>query len=210
MKTRMISLVITAAGLLFLAGCFGSTGPARFYALSPMEQAPTGQGVKTGTSDIAVGIGPIKIADYLDRSDIVTRDTGHTVKLAEFEQWAGSFEDNFTHALAENIGFLLGSEQIYAHPWPQAVPVKYQVALEVIRFDGQLGGEAWLVARWSVSSDEPKKLLAVKRSSIQEPTGGSAYEDLVAAESRALAKLSQEIAEVILTREKVPNGGVGK
>ena len=205
MKTRMISLVITAAGLLFLAGCFGSTGPARFYALSPMEQAPTGQGAKTGTSEIAVGIGPIKIADYLDRSDIVTRDTGHTVKLAEFEQWAGSFENNFTHALAENIGFLLKSDHIYVHPWPRPVPADYRIALEVIRFDGQLGGEACLVARWSVFGEESEKLIAVKRSSIQEPTGGSGYEALVAAESRALAKLSQEIAQVIIAKTNDPD-----
>jgi uncharacterized lipoprotein YmbA len=205
MKTRMISLVITAAGLLFLAGCFGSTGRARFYALSPMEQPPPGQGAKTGASDIAVGIGPIKLADYLNRADIVTRDTGNTVKFAEFEQWAGSFEDNFTHALAENIGFLLGSEQIHARPWPRPVPVDYQIALEVIRFDGKLGGEACLVARWSVSGEEPDKPLAVKRSSIQEPTGGSSYEDLVAAESRALAKLSREIAQVIIANANDPD-----
>jgi uncharacterized protein len=206
MRTRMISPVIAAAGLAVLAGCFGSTAPARFYALSSMEQAPAPQGAKTGASDIAVGIGPIKIADYLDRSDIVTRETGNTVKFAEFEQWAGSFEDNFTRALAENLGFLLRSDQIYVRPWPQEVPVKYQVTLEVIRLDGNLGGEAWLVARWSVSGDGPDKLLAVKRSSIQEPTGGSGYGDLVAAESRALTKLSREIAEVIITREREPNG----
>ncbi len=204
MKTRMISLVITAAGLLVLAGCFG-TQNARFYALSPMQQAQTGPGGETGTSDIAVAIGPIKIADYLDRYDIVTRDTGNTLKLAEFEQWAGSLEDNFTNALAENLGSLLKSERIYPYPWPEAVPVNYQVTLEVIRFDGKLGGEACLIARWSVLGDKFGKLLAVKRSSIQEPTGGSGYEDLVAAESRALAKLSQEIAEVIITQEKDPD-----
>ena len=106
---------------------------------------------------------------------------------------------------AENIGFLLGSEQIHARPWPQPVPVDYRIALEVIRFDGKLGGEACLVARWSVFGEESKKLLAVKRSSIQEPTGGSGYEDLVAAESRALARLSQEIAQVIITQEKDPD-----
>jgi uncharacterized lipoprotein YmbA len=201
MKIRMISLVITAAGLVVLLGCFG-TQNARFYALSPMQQALTGPGGQTGVSDIAVGIGPVKIADYLDRYDIVTRDTGNTLKLAEFEQWAGSFEDNFTCVLAENLSSLLKSEQIYPFPWPREVPVAYQVTLEVIRFDGTLGGEACLVARWSVFGEEPKKLLAVKRSSIQEPTGGSGYGDLVAAESRALAKLSQEIAEVIITQEK--------
>jgi uncharacterized lipoprotein YmbA len=101
------------------------------------------------------------------------------------------------------MGFLLGTEKIYAHPWHQAVPVSYQVTLEVIRFDGKLGEEVYLIARWSVFGDEPKKkLLAVKRSSIREPTSGTSYEDLVAAQSRALVKLSREIAEVIITKEK--------
>ena len=202
MKTRTISLLVAAAGLVVLAGCFGSTAPARFYALTSMEQSAAGPGPKSGLSGISVGIGPVKIADYLDRSDIVTRDTGNTVKFAEFHQWAGSLEDSFTSALAENLGFLLRSEQIYVRPWPQAVPVKYQLALELIRFDGKLGGEARLIARWSVSGEETGKPLAVKRSSIQEPTGGSGYEDLVAAESRAVAKLSREIAEIIITQEK--------
>ena len=167
-----------------------------------MEQNPAPQGAKTGASDIAVGIGPVKLADYLNRTDIVTRDTGNTVKFAEFEQWAGSFEDNFTRALAENLGFLLHSEQIYVRPWPQPVQVNYQITLEVIRCDGQLGGEAQLIARWSVSGEEPDKPLAVKRSSIQEPTGGNSYADLVAAQSRALARLSREIAEAVLTQQK--------
>jgi hypothetical protein len=204
MKERMISLLIAAGGLAVLAGCFGRTQPARFHTLNPMEQAPAASSVKVGLSDIAVGIGPVKIADYLNRTDIVTRETSSTLHFAEFEQWAGSFEDGLTRALAENLGFLLGSERIYVHPWPQAVPVKYRVALEVIQFDGKLAGEACLIARWSVLGGEPGKPLAVKRSSIQEPTGGSGYEDLVAAQSRALAKLSREIAEAIVTQERNP------
>jgi uncharacterized lipoprotein YmbA len=170
-----------------------------------MEQPPTGPGAKSGLSDIAVGVGPIKIADYLNRSDIVTRNTGNTVKFAEFEQWAGSFEDNFTRALAENLGLLLRSEQIYAYPSPQTVQVNYQIILELIRFDGNLGGEARLIARWSVSGEDSKKPIAVKRSSIQEPTGGNGYEALVAAESRALARLSQEIAQVIIAKANDPD-----
>jgi len=199
MKKCIVSLVFAAAGLVVLAGCFGKTAPARFYALSTMEQA---QGAETGVLDIAVSIGPIKLADHLNRADIVTRDTANTLKFSEFEQWGGSLEDSFTCALAENLGHLLNSEQVYVRPWPLPVTVDYQITLEVIRFDGQLGGEAWLIARWSVSGEEPDKPLAVKRSSIQEPTGGSSYEDLVAAQSRALAKLSREIAQVVIDLEK--------
>jgi len=202
MKKRVVSLVFTAAGLLVLAGCLGRTAPARFYALASMEQTSAAMGAKTGASGIAVGIGPIKLADYLNRADIVTRETGNTLRFAEFEQWAGSLEDNLTLALAENLGLLLHSEQVFVRPWPQPITVDYRITLEVIRFDGQLGGEANLIALWSISGEDPEEPLAVKRSSIQEPTGGNGYEDLGAAESRALARLSREIAQAIITKEK--------
>ena len=42
-----------------------------------------------------------------------------------------------------------------------------------------------------------KKLLKTHRSSIREPVSGADYAALVAAQSRAIAKLSQEIAEAI-------------
>ena len=87
MQTRLFSLLIVAASLMVLLGC-GSTQPARFYALSSMKEAKMAPGAKTGLSGVAVGIGPIRIADYLDRPDIVTRDTGNRLKLAEFELWA--------------------------------------------------------------------------------------------------------------------------
>jgi uncharacterized protein len=69
--------------------------------------------------------------------------------------------------------------------------------LDVVRFDGDLGKDAWLVARWSIVGDKDKELLAVSRSSIREPVTRSGYDALVAAQSRALAKLSHEIVEAI-------------
>ena len=42
-----------------------------------------------------------------------------------------------------------------------------------------------------------KKLLKAGRSSIMEPVTGPDYSDLVAAQSRAVAKFSQQVAAVI-------------
>jgi uncharacterized lipoprotein YmbA len=67
----------------------------------------------------------------------------------------------------------------------------------VIRCDGRLGEDARLVARWSIYGGPEKTPLAVNRSSIREPVSGSDYAALVAAQSRALAKLSQEITAAI-------------
>ena len=56
---------------------------------------------------------------------------------------------------------------------------------------------AWLEARWSIFGGPDKKLLKMNRSSIREPVSGADYAAVVVAQSRAVAKLSQEIAEAI-------------
>jgi hypothetical protein len=73
----------------------------------------------------------------------------------------------------------------------------YQVILDVVRFDGDLEKDAWLVARWNIVGGKDKELLEVGRSSIREPVTGSGYDALVTAQSRALAKLSHAIVEAI-------------
>jgi hypothetical protein len=147
--------------------------------------------------DAVIGIGPVKLADYLDQSQIVTRTSDNQVVKAEFDRWVGPFKDNFINVLADDIGFLLSTERIYLYPWRNSVPVDYQVTVEVVRCDGRLGDAAVLVTRWSIFKGPEKKLLKTMRSSISEPAMGADYGDLVAAQSRALAKLSQEIAATI-------------
>jgi uncharacterized lipoprotein YmbA len=69
--------------------------------------------------------------------------------------------------------------------------------VDVIRFDGPLGGDVSLIARWAILQGKDKKLVSVRKSTIIEPSGGKGYEAIVAADSLALEKLSREIAEAI-------------
>ena len=128
---------------------------------------------------------------------MVTRTSDNQAVKAEFDRWVGSFKDNFINVLADNIGFLLPTERIYLYPWRVSVPIDYQVVLDIVRCDGRLGDAVWLEVRWSILGGPEKKLLKTNRSSIREPVSGADYAALVAAQSRALAKLSQEIAEAI-------------
>jgi hypothetical protein len=59
-----------------------------------------------------------------------------------------------------------------------------------------------LETRWSIFKGPEKKLLKTMRFSISEPVTGADYSDLEAAQSRALAKFSQEIAAAIRGAEK--------
>jgi len=187
--------VTLAIAVIFLGGC-RSQSP-RFYTLSPIQEDQVAPKRQSPAQNAVIGIGPVKLADYLDQSMIVTRTSGNQAVKAEFHRWVGSFKDNFINVLADNIGVLLSTDQIYLYPWRVSVPIDYQVVVDIVRCDGQLGEAAWLEARWSILGGQGKNLLKTNRSSIVEPVSGADYAALVTAQSRALAKLSQEIAEAI-------------
>jgi len=204
-------LVILAIAAIFLGGCRSQT--PRFYALKPIQEDQVISKRKNPAQNAVIGIGPVKLADYLDQSMLVTRTSDNQVVKAEYNRWVGSFKDDFINVLADNIGFLLSTERIYLYPWRLSVPIDYQIVLDIVRCDGRLGDAAWLEVRWSIFEGPGKKLLKASRSSIREPMTGAEYGDLVAAQSRALAKLSQEIAAAIqqtrknLSETSVPQHG---
>ena len=187
--------VILAIAALLLGGC-RSQSP-RFYTLTPMQEDQVISKRKSPAQNAVIGIGPVKLADYLDQSMIVTRTGDNQAVKAEFDRWVGSLKDNFINVLSDNLGILLPTERIYLYPWRLSVPIDYQIVLDIVRCDGRLGDAAWLEVRWSIFEGPGKKLLKASRSSIREPMTGAEYGDLVAAQSRALAKLSQEIAAAI-------------
>ena len=203
--------VILAIAAIFLGG-YRSQSP-RFYALNPIQEDQVISKRKSPAQSAVIGIGPVKLADYLDQTVLITRTSDNQAVKAQFDRWVGSFKDNFTNVLADNIGFLLSTERIYLYPWRLSVPIDYQIVLDIVRCDGRLGDAAWLEVRWSIFEGPGKKLLKASRSSIREPMTGAEYGDLVAAQSRALAKLSQEIAAAIqqtrknLSETSVPQHG---
>jgi uncharacterized lipoprotein YmbA len=198
-KNRFLCLSAAIACIVFiaLAGCTGKSKPSRFYTLSSVSEGQSLQAGAEKANDVAVGLGPVKVADYLDQTRIITRTSTNSIDQAEFDQWTGSFKDNLTNVLADNIGYLLGSDRIAIYPWRSFMPIDFQVTVDIIRCDGQLGKEVILVARWSLIKGKKKELTAMKRSDIRVEIADGSYEALVAAQSRALGKLSSEIVQAI-------------
>jgi hypothetical protein len=192
--SRELSFILMLL-FFFPGGCSRSPLP-KFYTLNPIQDQVISRRSSAGQNAV-IGIGPVRMADYLDRSQIVTRTSDNQVMRAEFDRWAGPLRDNFTNILAENIGFLLPTDQIQLFPWRTDLPIDYQVTVDVVRFDGRLGDAARLESRWSVLQGKERKLVKTGRSSISEPVTGSGYADLVAAQSRAVGRLSQEIVQGI-------------
>ncbi|MCL6621202.1 MAG: PqiC family protein [Syntrophobacterales bacterium] len=195
---------------LLVCGCLGRSETPRFYSLSPtLEVQESSRGNNPGPGP-AVGLGPVRAADYLDDARMITRTGEHQVVKAEQHRWAGSLKNNIVHVLAENLGTQLNTDRIFLFPWRASVPLDYQVVVEILRLDGRLGESAILVARWSVLAGPEKRLLRAQRSSITEPVTGGDYAALAAAQSRALAGLSREIAQAIQGTSGRPVAAAGK
>jgi uncharacterized lipoprotein YmbA len=140
---------------------------------------------------------PVEMPDYLDRPQIATRVSENEIKLDEFNRWAEPLKDNFYRVLVENLSTLLNTAKVIKTTESTGAPVGLEVGLKVLRFDGTLGGDVELTATWGLFNEGGKNLLMVRRSSFKEPTGAATYEALVAAQSRAVAALSREIADAI-------------
>jgi uncharacterized lipoprotein YmbA len=199
MRTHRFSvrvLVLLLALALCLCACAGKSASSKFYVLSPLPQSKV-----NAEEGAAIGVFPVAMPDYLDRPQIVTRVSGNEIKLDEFSRWAEPLKENFYTVLVENLATLLDSGRIIKTSQNLGVPVTLQVGVEVLQFDGALGGDVEMSVKWGLFEAEGKKLLLIKRSLFKEPTGAAPYEALVAAQSRVVASLSREIAEAIRTRK---------
>lgn len=184
-------------GIVFVLGGCASSPASRFYTLSPLREE--GKGVKESPFDqsLTIVVGPIQLPEYLDRTEIVTRAGRNKIIVSDFDLWAGSLAEGFSRVLAENLSALLFTENVMVYPGLRSRSARYQLTAEVIRFDGSLGGDISLIAHWTIFEGKERKVVFAHKSAIIEPSGEKGYEALVAASSRALEKLSREIADVI-------------
>jgi uncharacterized lipoprotein YmbA len=189
---RYAAIAACVMALVVSAGCGSS--PTRFYALSTLPQGggPAGGVVRSGPG---LGIGPVSVPERLNRPGIVTWVNDNMLHLAEFDLWAAPLQDSITRVLAENLSVLLPTDRAATFPWPSDTPIDYEVRVEVSRFEGILGRECSLIARWSIFRRADKQTKA-GRSSHTEPAGES-YTTLVAAQSRLVAAMSRDVASAL-------------
>jgi uncharacterized lipoprotein YmbA len=200
MLRRSITVPLTALFIL-LVGC-SSSSPTRFYILhswtdsTSMKQSQPSRGDRC----VSIAVGPVTIAEYLERPQIVTRFGPNEIRLAEFDQWAEPLDQNIARVLADNLSALLCTKIVVVFPLKGPVPIDYQVKVEILRLDGNLGGDATLEVQWMIFAHrEERRLLASKKLSFSGPTDSQDYQALVSAQSRNLGLLSSDIASAIKT-----------
>ena len=191
----VISLIVQGCAIMGA----GTQQPTKNYVLNSLYSEEIETQVVADLRDIRILVGPIRMALYLDRADIVIRDSQNQIRLADFSQWAGPLQENFSRVLAENLSVLLATDRVGIFPGTRAMIFDYNVTVNVTRLDGIPGERADLRARWAILDKSRKKMLFEKHTLLNETTDDDSMEALIAAESRTLANLSREIAKAIKT-----------
>jgi uncharacterized lipoprotein YmbA len=177
-------------------GC-GRSQPARFYVLSSTIQEEASSAQAQDLKDISIGIGPVELADYMLRPQILTYERAGKLEYAEFDRWAEPLDDNFARVIAQNLSLLIPTEQIFIFPFRGTARVKYQLVFEILRFSKGADGQVTLIVLWSVYDQQEYKLLTRKKSTYHRPgpTGEeSYYENLSTAMSLLLEDFARDLA----------------
>ena len=195
--------IFAASALIALSmviGCAG-TEPSRFYLLSPL---PGDSETKRPVSEpcISLAVAPVRLPDYLDRPQIVTRSGKNELLMAQFDRWAEPLAETFPRILAQNLSHLLCAKAISLYPWKSSFKYDYRIDIEIIRMDGTLGEGTLLEAWWSITQNTEKAVVVTRRSTFLEPSKTGDYANLVEAHSHAVSLLSRAIADEIKRLER--------
>ena len=187
MSQRSVHL-ISIAFIAAIAGC--STAPSRFYSLDSTATADS-----SPAAHASVMVGPVTIPASVDQPEIVVRVAANRVEVDEFNRWVSPLGDGIARAVAGDLVVLLGSPDVAAAQLANFNP-DYRVTIDVQRFESIRGDAAVVEAVWTVRKTAGGETRS-GRTVAREPVQGQGFDALAAAHSRALAKMSADIAAAI-------------
>jgi uncharacterized lipoprotein YmbA len=188
MRHRAGITILCALGAL-IGGCV-STPESRFFTLN----ATINHAVES--SSLSVVVGPVSVPAAVDRPQIVVNTGPNQVRVDDFNRWASPLQSNISRVVADNLVSILGTPRVTVFPQTLSASADYQAAVDVQSFGSALGEAATLDAVWTVRRVKDGKL-QTGRTTVREPASGRGYDALAAAHSRAVARLSQDIAGAV-------------
>lgn len=195
---RGLSACLLAA---VVAGC-GTQAPPNFYTLSAISPAGA---PSTRPDQAVVAIGPVTMPDYLDRTQIVTRDSAFAIRLAGNDYWAGSLLTMAPRALTQDMALRLPGDRVVGFPQVGGGNFDYRIAVDVSQFDVDDDGTATLAARWQIYAPGTPRALLLGDDTFRRTADGSGYEAAAAALSATLADLGDRLAQNLRTlRDATP------
>ncbi len=182
---------LSILGFGILSGC--SSKPSSFYLLNPIH---TSTSTISGTKHTIIGISGIKLAQYLQQPQIISRNTANELNLAEFHRWAEPLKDNIQSVIVNNLRGLLKQSIIINHPWNTYIKPNFTIQVIIGRFDISAHGIAILNASIIVRNQNNTIIKAIYNKRFNAKVASKNYNAMVMAMNRNLSNLSRFIARI--------------
>jgi uncharacterized lipoprotein YmbA len=181
-------LPLTIALTLLLTACIspGRSKQPELYLLTA-QATPSAE---TKAIDTAIGVGPVRVAPFLMRPQIVSHDGGGRLLVRDDQRWSEPLEQGIQRVLLQNLAALTQAD-MRNFPWTLSTSPRYALRVDVIDLDRR-ANEVTLEAQWMLEDVTIGKLLASHRNRFTAPVSG---EDDYAALARGYSELLAQLAE---------------
>ena len=188
---KMICRCILLLTAPLLVACASKSVADEYYLLSPMAQPLPST---SDTSSVVLGVGPVTIPSYLDRSTIVTRSAANRPEINSGYRWAEPLSENINRVLLDNLERAGVASRLEVFPWNSRDMVEWQIVVDIDRFERQADGNVFLGARWKLVRFSTGEIVHAGRYNKTSRPQETTIDGAVIAMSSLLADLTSEIA----------------
>jgi Uncharacterized protein conserved in bacteria len=188
-----VMTVVVLSGLI--TACAHDAKPVEFYRLSADVGLNKTNKSVTNLKNVIVGLGPIKIPDYLNRSQMLVAISDNQYTLSEEHRWAEKLDQNILLALYKVLPEQLNTEHLIRYPWAQRQEVDYQVGIDILDLTVDAQGQSQLIAQWFIKSKDKPSI--DKRFECRLSASTTDYAEMVKAQSQCLTQLGQVLAKTL-------------
>ena len=189
MNVLRLPLIALLAGVLGLAGC-SVHQPASLYQLDSGNPGQPKQ-----SAGMAVVLGPVIVADYLQRETLLQRQANGSLSAATDGRWAGSLSSDIDQLLVRQLAWRLDSQRVVLAPATAGFAPDVQVLLSITRLDSGKDQPAILDAQWRLL-DRRGQVRDNRMVHLQQQHDGSTASQ-VKAQGELLQQLSEQLATAL-------------
>ena len=187
---RLLKYTFLSCLTFLIFSCAKSSKPVEYYMLDASVGIDNNQALKVDEGPM-IGLGPIRLPEYLDRFQMVVAVSENKYKLIDGHRWAEKLDQNISLALFKTLPSQLGTDRMIRYPWPQRPGVDFQVKIDILELNVDQDGQSQLVAQWSIKSKD--ETILNKRSTFTAQASTTDIDKMVQAQSECLTQLGQEI-----------------
>jgi len=176
-----------------VTACAHDTKPVEFYRLSADVGLRQNTKSTVNTKEVIVGLGPIRIPEYLNRLQIMVAISDNQYSISEEHRWAENLDQNILLALYKVLPAQLNTDHVLRYPWSQRQDINYQVSVDILDLTINPQGQSQFIAQWSIKVKEKANI--DKRFECSLPASRVDYALMVKVQSQCLTQLGQAISK---------------